>query len=249
MIYILDNDPKLTAQYLDDKSLDKMIKDIAQVLCNAHHELNWKQYQLGQKRISDVPMLFTEYGTNKGLDEWSQWARECFSNYKYLVELGIECCREFHFRNGEKCDEEKVYDGDDHCGAWHKMRDVIDWARDNVPDLPKQTKSFGGYSIFGEFKVTEVESCIPTLLPLVMPKRFHEERIVVNEKYETMLIPRITLEQRIQAYRNYYQVKLKQKLQHCNSIFESAHEISGGHGESRIEIKWTNRNKPEWLEV
>jgi hypothetical protein len=67
------------------------------------------------------------------VSHWTQWIRECKANYLYLVELGIYCCREFHFRNEKKCDSKKVENGDDHCGAWHKMRNVIDWARDNNP--------------------------------------------------------------------------------------------------------------------
>ncbi len=43
-IFILDHDPKKIAEMLDDKSLTKMIKDVAQVLCDAHEEVLQKQY-------------------------------------------------------------------------------------------------------------------------------------------------------------------------------------------------------------
>ena len=39
MIYILDEDPKKCAEYLDDRSLDKMINDISRVLAHIHYIL------------------------------------------------------------------------------------------------------------------------------------------------------------------------------------------------------------------
>jgi len=82
-IYILDNDHKKIAEYLDDKSLDKMIKNIAQVLCDVH--------------------LFKSFFHSKEIkDKWSRWARECKANYLYLVELGFTLYSESVFRFGLK---------------------------------------------------------------------------------------------------------------------------------------------------
>ncbi len=109
MIYILDNDPKLCAQYLDDKSLNTMIKDITQVLCNVHwDELLSDQglgnlsslIQYGNTRIP-IPSKHSYY-----LTKWAQWAGECRANYLYLVELGTAVGNELIHRLGHK---EKIF--------------------------------------------------------------------------------------------------------------------------------------------
>jgi hypothetical protein len=115
MIAILDNDPKKCAEMLDDKSLDRMIKDIAQVLCNAHYFLSEGDY----KKNYTAPLPLSA-PNNKFIWIWSQWARECVANYKYLTELGIECNYEYQER----------------FNKLHNSNLVIHWAYDNVPDLP-----------------------------------------------------------------------------------------------------------------
>lgn len=127
MIYILDNDPKLTAQYLDDKSFDEMIKDIAQVLCGVH-------YFLG-KRIEEMPM---SPHNNQSLIKWGDWARECKANYLYLVELGLECINEKATRFGITNPGFGNLVLNDGIRADYKLTrydKAILWARENVPDL------------------------------------------------------------------------------------------------------------------
>lgn len=75
-IYILHESPEITAQMLDDKSLEKQIKDISQVLQHVHKDGYYKNY----------------------INEWAIWARECKANYLWLVELGLDCTEEWEFR-------------------------------------------------------------------------------------------------------------------------------------------------------
>lgn len=76
-IYILDLDQKLCATYLDDKSLDKMIEDIANVLMIVHNR---------RKYIS------------AGISKWSKWTLERHDNYLWLINFGKIIRREITFR-------------------------------------------------------------------------------------------------------------------------------------------------------
>jgi hypothetical protein len=87
-ILILDESHEETAKFLDDKSLGKMIKSVAQVLCNAH----WQNHlQLRDKELR--PPLQRE-----GFSVWTEWASLCIANYRYLVSLGLALCDEWIFR-------------------------------------------------------------------------------------------------------------------------------------------------------
>jgi len=47
------------------------------------------------------------------------WARTCIENFNWLVEHGIALCQEYTYRYGRR----------------HKCQDVIEWCRDNPPNL------------------------------------------------------------------------------------------------------------------
>lgn len=236
MIYILDEDTEQCAQWLDDRSLDKMIKTIAQTLYNVHYfplaEQN-EHYKISQLiketgKMSPKRSKAIKYQKTAGLmldDKWTQWALQCKANYRYLIRLGIDCCREYHCRYADKCDMEKVEEEDDHCGAWHKMRDLIDWAGVNTPNLQYyfETKSTKEYWYF-EPSDNSIKESDKTTFPLLMPK-----------KYIPAISQDIPIE--IQAYRNYYQAKLKQKI---NKLGYSD-EILLGYKFIDAKLFWTNR--------
>lgn len=240
-IYILDSDPKKCAEYLDDKSLDKMIQDIAQVLCNAYrlrinsyytngiHVDNFSPLEI-ENKLKEIPLTtlsnLKKINRNKKIIYWSQWASECIANYRYLVELGIMCCREYHYRNSEKCDKDKIYNGDDNCGAWHKMRYVIDWALDNEPDLPINYDDcdIRWLNIYGHMSP----------LPLVMPSKY------LKDAWKHTKLRALDFDV-IKSYRNYYQAKLKQRLE--------KKELHKDVALASMIFWWTNSEKPEWLEV
>ncbi len=128
MIYILDQDPRKTAEYLDDKSLDKMIKDIAQALCNVSISLRIdKALSRDNYALSDTPL---DYSLDKKILAWKEWARECEANYLYLVELGMQCGHEINSRGPQN--NKKTYNA---------LKGIV-WARDNVPDLPIKCPSY-----------------------------------------------------------------------------------------------------------
>lgn len=242
MIYILDNDPKNIAKYLDDKSLDRMIKDIAQVLCNVHCSFiaeNDSSYKFNIQQIMDIFKLKDYYikTSIKLYDKWSQWSRERKNNYLYLIEIGFSLYTESVFRFGiTKFNA--------------KYRDIIRWCYDNVPDLPEcphgfcsHSKGNDGEDAYGavnwENKVfiyckEKYESI--TQFPLITPKRY----IVDTDSLDFALIKHV-----IESYRNYYRIKLKQKpcRKHDACIYADEDKRF-----KKIPV-WTKRSKPEWLIV
>lgn len=221
MIYILDNDPKLAASYLDDKSLDSMIKDISQVLCNVHHAELYKKNQETKidrtvfQIVEDYNRLETnlplKYKQNKGQwGKWTQWARECKANYLYLCDLCWELEKEHRYRFNK-----------------YKNLGFLNYARDNVPDLPVKCRSYN-------YGMTDI--------PLVMPEKYFAlkfEEVYIKdhrEPYKTQLI--------IQSYRNYYQAKLEQKYMRADCGCAHACDCPWEN-----PIKFTNRSKPTWLEI
>lgn len=226
-IYILHNDPKKCAEYLDDKSLDKMIKDIAQVLCNVHCDVT----KLSEKEF------FETYEPNMPLkgkypkhEKWSQWTRECKANYLYLVELAETCSRELNYRF-EGLTEKQI-----------RIEKILIWAIDNVPDLPKnyilRENNFEAI-----LKCDYIESITP--LPLVTPKKYIAQWMKDND----LDIGRISNTKSgwnngsVQSYRNYFQAKLKKILD----------KKSYRKGDIRNEylkdqlFSWTRRQRPDWV--
>ncbi len=197
---------------LDDLSLAKMIRDIAQVICDA--------YWLEEAIESHQPVPPLKF--NKKFI-WARWVRECVANYSYLVTLGVACDWEAAYRKDFKLDK--------------KYHDIFEWARKNTPDLPLRCHSC---VICHKETSDGCNYCQEkSILPLIMPKKYILDEDELNE----------TNIQIIGSYRNYYQAKLKQKFQYSNAIVE-CHSVTGaeivGNG---IEVRWTKRQKPEWISL
>ena len=68
----------------------------------------------------------------------SLWVRESIDNYNWLCELGKELSKEYTYRYGK----------------FHKSSDVIYWATNNKPTLPKVGMTTFRLAMPDEFKVT-----------------------------------------------------------------------------------------------
>lgn len=92
-IFVLDSDPKLCAQYHNDKHVVKMITEYAQILSTAFYDC---------KDISDdtlIPnVLYKQTHKNH---RCVQWAANNLNNYLWLHNLSCELIEEYHFRFGE----------------------------------------------------------------------------------------------------------------------------------------------------
>lgn len=200
-IYILHNDASESATLLDDKSLGKMISDIAQVLCNVHY------YAHVETSVKDIPFE-QNYGAYMG---WTNFAGKCLANYNTLLAYAKACCFEWLDRFAMK---DEIFWMDKYK---HKHHDVIEWASENKPGLPKKTASFGGYNAIGQYKITEVESVIPDPFPLVMSDKYIVRVKGDPYKHPQHLDCHVEIKGEMQccdvieSYRAYYRAKLKLK--------------------------------------
>jgi hypothetical protein len=237
-IYILSNYHKETAIMLDDRSLEKQIKDIAQVLCNVHWHSEWKEVKDPRYNI---PLSWKEEvikGSGKrkitSIGQWSLWARECKANYLYLVELGRACIDE-HFKRFAvwKQGYAEGVEVDAYDYKELKEESVIEWARVNVPDLPPISSKESGKKFPKE---------MPTSLPLVMPKKYIPSKTDMMRWFPVIINP----------YRKYYQAKLKQQWKQW--LIRDKKLISSTVDLTTVDLldffpEWTKRTQPSWVEL
>jgi hypothetical protein len=226
----------LPPKELDDKTLSQQVKAIAQVLCNAHHRM--------LRKVDNIPL------PPKNIEKcnYSLWVNQCLANYKKLVEVGLACCEEYTFRFSERGQDNKWKDAGwiDFSIPYYKeikqpkLQPVIEWARDNVPDLPHYYAPNKGKICCGTN--WEYNLCGHTIeetpFPLVMPEEYikyecYEHKTCINSK--TIDI--------IESCRNYYRAKLQKIIDKgcpCdNCLCMGATKC--------LMPTWTRREKPSWL--
>lgn len=85
-IFVLDLDPRLSANYHVNRHSTKMCVEYAQLLCGVHWVNGGEApYKLSHKN-----------------HPCSVWVRECIENYVWLCDLGIELCKEYTYRYGKR---------------------------------------------------------------------------------------------------------------------------------------------------
>lgn len=204
---------------LDDKTLNQQIKAIAQTLCNVHHEVDGLRITLKQIPLSPERVVKHGKGIELSWDNYTSWASECLANYKHLVDMGLACCSEYIYRYSDiKCPSchkehsDKFFDITkpnmpcENCGQFagstelvrHEYESVIEFARDNVPDLPDKLDCVGLPVID-----TDPDYCPTTPFPLVMPEKYYKYTSFEFTKNETFA--HIDIEE---SYRNYYRDNL-----------------------------------------
>jgi hypothetical protein len=210
----------LPPQELDDVTLDKQIKAIAQTLCNVHH----------MKDTKDIPIqLHKTVKTNDVLN----WLLVCTANYKKLIDMGLACCGEYNYRFEEIKYDELTRNISHIKINEHKLRHIIEWARDNVPDLPDVVlKADTNPDIPDYLSSPYTWRFKETPFPVVMPNEY--------KRIKPMDPPLPAIES---SYRNYYHANLKKQYVVCagcqSCMFECDHYMS--------VPKWTRREKPSWL--
>jgi len=104
-IFFLHLDTEECAKMHVDKHVVKMILEHTQLLCSVHH-ITHSEY---------IP----PYKLTHKNHPCSIWTRESLSNYKYLIKLTKELCKEYTYRYG------KV----------HKCEQYIDLLNNNLPPI------------------------------------------------------------------------------------------------------------------
>jgi hypothetical protein len=103
-IFYIHPDPIISAQQLADDHIRKMQIESAQMCCTAHwaigNEAPYKRAHLNHPS--------------------TRWTRESIQHYRWLVQHGLEICKEFTKRYGKP----------------HKTQAVLEWCRDNEPNIP-----------------------------------------------------------------------------------------------------------------
>ena len=99
-IFYIDSDPKIAARQLVDDHIRKMQIESAQMLCTTFHH-----YGL------DAPYKRAHYNHPS-----TKWVRESMDHVSWLLEHGLEICKEFEIRYGKQ----------------HATRKVLLWVRDNL---------------------------------------------------------------------------------------------------------------------
>jgi len=105
-IFFLHRIQRICARMHVDRHVVKMILETCQLLCSAHHMTDSK-YQPPYKL------------THKN-HPCSKWTRKSICNYRWLVKLGLELCKEYTYRYGKT----------------HKCQEYIVGLGKNLPPLP-----------------------------------------------------------------------------------------------------------------
>lgn len=103
-IFYVDTDPVMSARQLCDQHILKMQIESAQMLATAH----WETGGTAPYKRAHVNHPSTK------------WTRQSIQHYRWLVEHGLEICKEFTRRYGND----------------HRTRLVLEWLKENEPSIP-----------------------------------------------------------------------------------------------------------------
>lgn len=103
-IFYIHTDPIIAAQQLADDHIRKMQIESAQMCCTTHWESG-----------SEAPYKRAHKNHPSTI-----WTRQSIQHYNWLVEHGLEICREFELRYGKL----------------HATQKVLEWCKDNKPNIP-----------------------------------------------------------------------------------------------------------------
>lgn len=123
-IFYLDNDPTICAMFHVDKHVSKMRVELAQLACTAHWITG-----------SEAPYRKTHVNHPSAV-----WTRESIHNYRYVVNLGLELCKEMRLRFNTQ---------------YQKTEEVLEWLSANNPKLPNIPMTDIRLAMDNEFKISE----------------------------------------------------------------------------------------------
>jgi hypothetical protein len=135
-IFVLDEDPRLAAEYHCNKHVVKMILESAQMLCSAHwysllneHEKKLTDFKGARKAkewlfSNSHPSKIPPYSFTHIYHPCTVWTSKCVGNYNWHVSLMRALLDEYTVRYGKK----------------HKCEDAWKWLHDNEPSHISSSK-------------------------------------------------------------------------------------------------------------
>lgn len=116
-IFVLDNNIEKCAMYHNDKHVNKMILESAQMLSMVHWLTETDRNKLCLNYMFyDIYLLVKRHINHP----CSKWVRKSLTNYRWLCSLAKALCKEYTYRRGRR----------------HKTETVIDWCIRNHPNIP-----------------------------------------------------------------------------------------------------------------
>lgn len=119
-IFVTSSCPVECAKYLDDKRVNKMATETAQMLstCLANYYDHVEKVLVGYKKVKgkDKPMYhyfingIRIYGPSHNNHPCNVWARKTYENFYWLWEHGIALCDEYRNRTGKIHGTSEIYD-------------------------------------------------------------------------------------------------------------------------------------------
>ena len=113
-LFILDKEPKLSAQFHTDRHIVKMPTETAQMISFVYHDQSiWN---------GKVPEYIMGFSKTHYKHPCSIWIRESLSNFKYACELGLELYKEYQYRYNKP---------DKH----QRAKNIFTFALENLPKI------------------------------------------------------------------------------------------------------------------
>lgn len=121
-IFALDKNPKLCAQYHNNKHLVKMLVESVQLLSSAYYTLGQfgPVLLMSKERLDSFPRESGFYKLTHRNHPSAIWTRSTIQNWKWLLELTKELAIEYTFRYGKN----------------HSVESILEWMESNKPNLP-----------------------------------------------------------------------------------------------------------------
>ena len=113
-LFILDLNPKISAQYHVDKHIVKMPTETAQMISFIYHSEFWE---------SEIPDFIMNFSRSHYAHPCTIWMRESLSNFIYSCQIGIELYQEYQYRYNQP-DKHK------------RAISIFEFAINNPPNLP-----------------------------------------------------------------------------------------------------------------
>lgn len=116
-LFILDEDPVISASLNCDIHVNKIILEAASCMCAAHWEYDFPMIQ-----NAPLPLRLGKYrGRTHHNNHITKWVRASYENYRWTYKHAVELCRQHRVRAGHNHD--------------HASKVIVDWLGENEPPL------------------------------------------------------------------------------------------------------------------